>query len=80
MKDKEDELIERTLRLWQPYYPYQLSREDAREILENVKAYFSLLKEWQEREEMAKSGNGYRNVAVDGQHNVTLGGQKSAKN
>ncbi len=49
------EFLERTITVWQPYTAEPLSLRDAREIAENMTDLFSLLSEWQERNE--KEGN-----------------------
>ena len=41
-----DNLIDRTIVLWQPRLRRDLSREDARQILKNVSGFFSVLDEW----------------------------------
>ena len=41
-----DNLIDRTIALWQPRLGRELSREDARQIAENVTGFFSILHEW----------------------------------
>ena len=41
-----DNLIDRTIALWQPRLGRDLSREDARQIAENVAGFFSILREW----------------------------------
>jgi hypothetical protein len=41
-----DNLIDRTIALWQPRLQRKLSREDARQIAENVTGFFSILHEW----------------------------------
>ena len=46
MRKNRDELIDKTLIAWQPRTSRKLSREDAREITENVLGFFSLLLEW----------------------------------
>jgi hypothetical protein len=51
-----DDLIERTRNLWQPRLGFDLSREDARQITENVTGFFELLVEWS-RAEMSSPGN-----------------------
>jgi hypothetical protein len=56
MKKSEDNLIDRTLDVWQPRNAQQLSDEDARAILENVKGFFTLLLEWETNEQQKKSG------------------------
>jgi hypothetical protein len=56
MKKSEDNLIDRTLEVWQPRNAQRLSDEDARAILENVKAFFALLLEWETNEQQKKAG------------------------
>jgi hypothetical protein len=41
-----DNLIDRTIALWQPRLRRDLSREDARQIAENVTGFFNILAEW----------------------------------
>jgi hypothetical protein len=45
-----DNLIERTRQVWQPRLGRDLSREDARQIVENVTGFFALLAEWSRAE------------------------------
>ena len=45
-----DNLIDRTIELWQPRLRRKLTREDARQITENVTGFFSLLAEWSKAE------------------------------
>ena len=42
----KDELTGRTREVWQPRLGRDLSREDARQIAENVTGFFSILAEW----------------------------------
>jgi len=42
----KDELIDRTVTLWRTRLQRDLSREDARQIAENVTGLFSILHEW----------------------------------
>jgi hypothetical protein len=46
----KDELIWRTCQVWQPRLDRDLSREDARQIAENVTGFFGLLAEWSRAE------------------------------
>ncbi len=46
----KDSLIDRTLAVWQPRARRRLSREDAREIVENAGSFFSILEEWDAKE------------------------------
>ena len=57
MKKSEDNLIDRTLEVWQPRNDQRLSDEDARAILENVKGFFTLLLEWETSEQEKKGGS-----------------------
>ena len=49
------ELLDDTIAIWQPRAKRPLSREDAREILENLTGFFSVLREWQLAEQAAES-------------------------
>ena len=41
-----DNLIDQTRKVWQPRLGRDLTREDARQIAENVTGFFALLVEW----------------------------------
>ena len=41
-----DNLIDETISVWQPYSADLLTREDARQIMQNVTAYFDMLLRW----------------------------------
>ena len=56
MKKSDDNLIDRTLEVWQPRNANRLSDEDARAILKNVKGFFTLLLEWETNEQQKKGG------------------------
>jgi hypothetical protein len=45
-----DNLIERTRKVWKPRLGRDLSREDARQITENVTGFFAMLAEWSRAE------------------------------
>ena len=51
-----DNLIDRTRAVWQPRLGRDLSREDARQITENVTGFFSILEQWS-RAEMPTPAN-----------------------
>ena len=57
MKKSEDNLLDRTLEVWQPRNAHRLSDEDTRAILENVKGFFTLLLEWEANEQQKKGGS-----------------------
>ena len=46
----DDEFLDRTIKEWQPFTTEKLTREDAREIIENVCDLFDLLNEIGESE------------------------------
>jgi hypothetical protein len=45
-----DNLIDRTRQVWQPRVGRDLSREEARQIAENVTGFFAVLAEWSRAE------------------------------
>jgi hypothetical protein len=48
-----DNLINRTIGLWQSRGRRTLSHEDARQLVENVTGFFSILHEWSQAEAVA---------------------------
>ncbi|MBM3567330.1 MAG: hypothetical protein FJX46_01090 [Alphaproteobacteria bacterium] len=46
----KDDLIRRAREVWQPRLGRDLSREDARQIAENMTGFFSVLAEWSRAE------------------------------
>jgi hypothetical protein len=48
------ELIQHTIRVWQPRLGRTLSDEDARQILENITGFFRVLHRWDGNEGQAK--------------------------
>lgn len=49
-------LIDRTREVWKPRLGHDLSREDARQFVENVTGFFTILSEWS-RAEMSVPAN-----------------------
>jgi hypothetical protein len=45
-KRATEQLIDRTLEVWQPHTSRVLTREDARQIIENIVGFFSALRDW----------------------------------
>ena len=45
-----DNLTDRTIETWQPRHDRDLSREDARQIVENATGFFSIMAEWSRAE------------------------------
>ena len=52
-----DNLIERTRQVWQPRLGRDLSREDVRQIAENVTGFFALLTEWSRAETLSATND-----------------------
>jgi hypothetical protein len=46
MAPYETNLLDQTISVWQPYYVETLTREDARQILDNTLACFRKLLDW----------------------------------
>jgi hypothetical protein len=61
-----DNLIEWTCRLWQPRIGRNLSREDARQIAENVTGFLAILAEWSRAERLPASNDNNAQVAPIG--------------
>lgn len=51
MQTAKNNLIQHTAELWQPRAGRALSDEDARKIAENIASFFTVLFEWEVREE-----------------------------
>jgi len=43
---KPEGILDHTIAFWQPHYRQELTREDAREIIENTAGFFKILAEW----------------------------------
>ncbi len=52
-----DNLIDRAIETWQPRTERDLSREDARQIVENVTGFFSVLADWAREEKLEPSND-----------------------
>jgi hypothetical protein len=48
------DLIDQTIAIWQKRTERKLTREDGREIIENISGFFSILQEWDRRERAAE--------------------------
>ena len=55
MRRVQKQLIDQTLEFWQARSPKTLTREDAREMIENVAGFFQLLQEWQLADQLSAS-------------------------
>jgi hypothetical protein len=60
-----DNLIDRTCQVWQPRLGRDLSREDARQIAENVTGFFAILAEWSRAEMPAPANDTGKPAASD---------------
>jgi hypothetical protein len=60
-----DNLIDRTRQVWQPRLGRDLSREDARQIAENVTGFFALLAEWSKAEMPSPANDTGKSAASD---------------
>jgi hypothetical protein len=61
-----DNLIERTQRLWTPRLRRDLSREDARQLVENATGFFAILAEWSHAECLSAANDNDAHAAPDG--------------
>jgi hypothetical protein len=52
-----DNLVEKTRRLWRSHIGRDVSSEDARQIAENVTGFFAILAEWSHAERRAANDN-----------------------
>jgi hypothetical protein len=57
LRAANDNLIDRTIAVWEPRRGRQISREEARQIAENVTGFFSILHEWYRAETPAANDN-----------------------
>ena len=49
MKTFDCEILDKTISIWQPMSEEKLAHEDARQIIENISGFFSVLAEWQQK-------------------------------
>jgi hypothetical protein len=49
-----DDFIDQTIAIWQKRTERSLTREDGREIIENISGFFSILQEWERKERAAE--------------------------
>ena len=62
------DFLDRTLEVWEPIAGTELTREDARQIAENVSRFFDILLEWDEAADSSDDSpaSGEAGVAPDG--------------
>jgi hypothetical protein len=51
----DGDLIDNALAVWQPRSKRQLTREDGREIIENMTGFFRILQEWDQADRAKRS-------------------------
>jgi hypothetical protein len=51
------DLVGATIAIWQPRTARELSREDARQIVENITGFFAILAEWSRAETLAPAND-----------------------
>ena len=60
-----DNLIDRTRKVWQPRTGRDLTNEDARQIAENVTGFFAILTEWSCAELRARANDAGKPIVSD---------------
>jgi hypothetical protein len=50
----KDSILKKTVEVWQPLTKEKLTEEDAREIIDNITGFFSVLKKWDDEERRKK--------------------------
>lgn len=55
MDRRSEDILDKTIAFWQPRTSRRLSREDARQMIENVSGFFSVLAEWEAKDRAAQS-------------------------
>ena len=60
-----DNLMDRTRKVWQPRTGRNLTNEDARQIAENVNGFFAILAEWSSVELPAPANDAGKPIASD---------------
>jgi hypothetical protein len=77
-----DALVQRTRQVWQPRLGRDLSREDVRQITENLTGFFALIAEWS-RAETTTSANdndeGAPTNLIVAEEKPTVGGDRNGR-
>jgi hypothetical protein len=60
------DFIDQTIAIWQKRTERKLTREDGREIIENITGFFSILQEWKRKERAAEQAKSSRSLDSDG--------------
>ena len=71
----KDDLIQRTLDVWQPRLGRDLSREEAKQIADNLTGFFTLLAEWSRAELLSPANDiGTPDAAENGEASADSSG------
>jgi hypothetical protein len=70
LSTSKDDLIEQTLRVWQPRLGRRLSREDGRQIVENITGFFGLLAKWSRAETPSPPNDRGKSTTFDDEEGV----------
>lgn len=54
---RDNRFINGTKRVWQEWAEVEITDEDAREIIQNIRGFFGVLAEWRERDEQQEDRN-----------------------
>jgi hypothetical protein len=57
--------LDETIQFWQPKSERVLTREDAREMIENVTGFFSILHEWLEAERVSNRNGSHVDAGIE---------------
>jgi hypothetical protein len=60
-----ESFLEATIEFWQPSAHRNLTREDAREIVENMTGFFRVLRQWREAERVAGRTSSRMSAGID---------------
>jgi hypothetical protein len=67
------DFIDQTIAIWQKRTERKLTREDGREIIENISGFFSVLQEWEQKERAAECAR----MALSSHSKVKRGAQRN---
>lgn len=66
MREANEDFIVKTLEVWQTKILSDLTREDARQIIDNVTGFFGVLQEWEAAEKRHSKNTGIDSVKIVG--------------
>lgn len=65
MDQDRERFLDETCAFWQPLSPRPLSREDARQINENLAGFFTVLAEWKRRRQQRAAAQEAQSPATE---------------